>query len=105
MQASVIVPAFNADRTLAGCLTALDVQTLPTNDYEVIVVDDGSTDATASLVASFHRARYIFIPHAGAAAARNRGASVARGDILLFTDADCEPQPDWIERMLGAFED
>jgi cellulose synthase/poly-beta-1,6-N-acetylglucosamine synthase-like glycosyltransferase len=105
MRASIIIPAFNAHRTLARCLTALDVQTLAPNDYEVIVVDDGSTDATASLVAFFHRARYIFIPHAGAAAARNRGASVARGDILLFTDADCEPQPDWIEKMLGAFAD
>lgn len=71
----------------------------------MIVVDDGSTDATADLVASFHRALCIPIPHCGAAAARNRGASQARGEILVFTDADCEPQLDWIERMLAPFSD
>jgi len=105
MRASVIVPAFNAQKTLARCLAALQTQTCSPPTYEIIVVNDGSTDATLQPVSSFHPARYISIPHAGAATARNRGASMARGDILLFTDADCEPQPDWIEKMLRAFDD
>lgn len=107
MRASVIVPAFNAQNTIGRCLAGLSLQTLPPQEYEIIVVDDGSTDVTAQLVTSFHIARctLMSIPHAGAASARNRGASVANGDILLFTDADCEPQPDWMEKMLAAFDD
>ncbi len=105
MRASVIIPAFNAQNTLTGCLAALGQQTSSPEYYEIILVDDGSTDATANIVARFHPARWISIPHAGAATARNRGATLARGDILLFTDADCEPQPDWIEKMLAAFAD
>ncbi len=105
MRASVIIPAFNAEKTLARTLHALESQTLSRQEWQAIVVDDGSTDATASLVASFHWARGISIPHRGAAAARNRGAALARGEILLFTDADCEPQPDWIEKMLAPFDD
>jgi len=105
LRASVIVPAFNAQNTLARCLAALGAQSVAPEEYEIIIVDDGSTDATAELVASFPPARYIPIPHAGAATARNRGSSIARGEILLFTDADCEPQPDWMEKMLGAFDD
>ncbi len=105
MRASVIVPAFNAEKTLERCLNALESQTFPRPDYEVIVVDDGSTDATANVVASFQRAQRISILHSGAAAARNRGIALAHGEILLFTDADCEPQPDWIDKMLTAFAD
>ncbi len=105
MLASVIIPAYNSEKTLAQSLYALKVQTVSSVKYQVIVVDDGSTDATANLVASFHWAQCLSIPHSGAATARNRGASAARGEILLFTDADCEPQSDWIEKMLAPFAD
>jgi cellulose synthase/poly-beta-1,6-N-acetylglucosamine synthase-like glycosyltransferase len=104
IRASVNVPAFNAQKVIARCLGALEAQTLPAIAYEILVGDDGSTDATRQIAASFHGARCISIPHAGAAA-RNRSAEQARGSILLFTDADCEPQPDWIETMLAAFDD
>jgi cellulose synthase/poly-beta-1,6-N-acetylglucosamine synthase-like glycosyltransferase len=69
-------------------------------DYEVIVVDDGSADDPAA-VASQYGVMVVRQDHAGAGAARNRGAQEARGAILLFTDADCEPLPDWIEQMLA----
>lgn len=105
MRASVIIPAFNAEKTLAQTLRALQSQTLSPQEWQAIVVDDGSTDATATLVASFRWARCIAMPHRGAAAARNQGAALAQGPILLFTDADCEPQPDWIEKMLAPFVD
>jgi glycosyltransferase involved in cell wall biosynthesis len=102
--ASVIVPVFNGAATLGGCLRALAQQTVPRASYEVIVVDDGSSDDSAAIAARY-RAMVLRQAHAGAAAARNRGAAAARGEILLFTDADCEPQPDWIEAILAPFAD
>lgn len=104
--ASVVVPAYNAAGTIATCLQALSRQSLPPDSYEIIVVDDGSTDGTAAAAAG------CGVPHtllqerrSGPAAARNLGASQARGEILLFTDADCVPAEDWAERLLGAFSD
>ncbi len=100
---SVVVPAYNASRTIRTCLAALAHQTVPASRYEVIVVDDGSTDDTAAL-AQAAGARVIVQRNQGPAAARNHGAQEACGEILLFTDSDCEPAPDWIEQMLAAFE-
>ncbi len=127
MRVSVIVPAFNAASTLERCLTALAAQTSPrcaaksrgkeelgttadsshdvAPDYEIIVVDDGSTDATAEIAARFPTVRLIRAEHRGAAAARNCGARAARGDLLLFTDADCEPTAQWIETLCAALAD
>jgi cellulose synthase/poly-beta-1,6-N-acetylglucosamine synthase-like glycosyltransferase len=104
LPASVIIPAFNAADTLEACLEALHTQTADAGSYEIIVVDDGSTDGTAE-IATRQRATVLRQDHAGAAAARNMGAARARGEILLFTDADCEPLPDWIEQMLAPFAD
>ena len=101
---SVIVPAYNAARTLPACLRALNNQTLPRQEYEIIVVDDGSTDDTPA-VARRYGARVVTQPNAGPAAARNRGVEMARGDLLLFTDADCVPAPDWIARLSAPFAD
>jgi glycosyltransferase involved in cell wall biosynthesis len=99
---SVIVPAFNAAATLDACLAALSRQTVGADAYEVIVADDGSTDGSAA-IARRHGVTVLELAHAGAAAARNEGARRARGQILLFTDADCEPLEDWIERMVAPF--
>jgi lipopolysaccharide/colanic/teichoic acid biosynthesis glycosyltransferase len=70
----------------------------------VIVVDDGSADETAS-IARAAGVTTIVQPHAGAATARNRGAAAARGDLLLFTDADCAPVEGWIEAIVAPFSD
>lgn len=102
--ASVIVPVHNGAETLAACLDALSSQTVEASRYEVIVVDDGSTDGSAE-VATRHGAAVVRQEHAGAGAARNHGVEQARGGILLFTDADCQPQPDWIQQMLAPFSD
>src|SRR5687768_9263299 len=90
---SVVVPAFNAARTLPACLDTLIRQEVG-EPYEVIVVDDGSTDTTLAVAASYGPpVRVVRQPHRGPAAARNAGIRAASGEIVLFTDADCEPAP------------
>lgn len=100
MSVSVVVPAYNAAQTLPACMQALARQTQPPN--EIIVVDDGSTDATARVATEFG-ARCITIAHGGPAAARNAGARAAHGQLVLFTDADCEPAPDWVAQLVHPF--
>ncbi|HEY4720560.1 MAG TPA: glycosyltransferase, partial [Anaerolineae bacterium] len=105
---SVIVPVYDGVETLSRCLNALLHQSIDRNRYEIIVVDDGSRDQTASVAESIlgsNAARVIRVPHGGPAHARNVGAQAACGEVILFTDADCEPAHDWIERMAAAFND
>lgn len=104
IRASVIVPAYNAEKTLGECLAALEKQSVPRDRYEVIVVDDGSRDNTAAVARSFG-VRVLQQSNQGPAAARNVGAKIAQGEILLFTDSDCIPTYHWLERMLSPFAD
>jgi GT2 family glycosyltransferase len=99
LSVSVIIPVYNGAATLAAGLRALQRQTCPPD--EIIVVDDGSTDGSADIGRGFG-VRVISQPNAGPAAARNRGATAARGALLLFTDADCVPVSDWAECMAAA---
>lgn len=101
---TVVVPAYNAARTIEQCLSALMGQSYPRELFEVIVVDDGSTDQTSQTIKQFP-VQYIHQNNQGPATARNAGAAAGIGDILLFTDADCVPDPHWIEEMTTAFED
>jgi len=103
VKCSVIVPAYNAAGTLPACLHALLHQTIARTEYEIIVVDDGSTDGTGETV--LQSVVLIHQTHRGRAAARNSGIRVARGGLLLFTDADCVPTPNWIEAMTRPFKD
>ncbi|KAM9864597.1 Undecaprenyl-phosphate 4-deoxy-4-formamido-L-arabinose transferase [Leucobacter aridicollis] len=93
---SVIVPVFNGEQFLARCLDSIFAQTMP--DFEVLVVNDGSTDETASILAEYAAARpeltVIEQANAGQGAARNRALGQARGEFVLFVDAD-----DFIERV------
>lgn len=100
MLVSIIVPAYNSATTLAECLRACLNQTHA--DTEVIVVDDGSTDDTHAVVECLP-VRYVRQLNRGPAAARNHGARVAQGEVIAFTDADCVPNTDWIERLLEGF--
>ena len=98
---SVVIPAHNAAATIGDCLSALAAQTVKAT--EVVVVDDGSTDGTAEVARRFG-ATVLSQGQAGAGAARNHGAREAHGGLLLFTDADCAPIPEWIERLVAAFD-
>ena len=99
---SIVVPARNAADTLEGCLHALTTQELD-ESYEIILVNDGSTDCTAEIAQRFApRVRVISQPQMGAASARNTGANAAQGGIVLFTDADCEPVPTWAATLQRA---
>ncbi|MCC7361777.1 MAG: sugar transferase [Anaerolineales bacterium] len=100
---SVVVPVRNGAATLPACLQALAAQTVGRARLEVIVVNDGSTDDTAAVARRF-AVRCLDLPPSGPAAARNAGARQAAGDLVLFTDADCAPAPDWAARLAAAFD-
>jgi cellulose synthase/poly-beta-1,6-N-acetylglucosamine synthase-like glycosyltransferase len=102
-QASIIIPTFNGASRIGHCLDAL-VKQLAGRKIDILVVDDGSTDNTAEVVGRYPSVRLISQANSGPAAARNRGASEARGTILLFTDDDCVPMPDWLDAMLEPFK-
>lgn len=101
---SVIVPSFNARKTIARALRALEEQRAATS-YEVIVVDSG-TDDTAEIVArEFPRVRLIrSVERRYAGGARNLGIASARGDVLAFTDADCVAASDWVDAVAQAHQ-
>jgi glycosyltransferase involved in cell wall biosynthesis len=101
---SIIVPSYNSSGMIEECIHSLLDQTVPFGSYEIIVVDDGSVDNTAEVVSACP-VRYYYQPNQGAAAARNYGAYFAKGSILLFTDADCQVSPNWIEEMVKPFKD
>ena len=86
MLVTAIVAAYNEERHIAECLASLLDQTY--EPLEIIVVDDGSTDATAAAVRAFAQVKLLQRPHEGKARAINAAAQAARGEILLFLDAD-----------------
>jgi glycosyltransferase involved in cell wall biosynthesis len=99
LDASVVIPVYNGASTLKACLSALATQSFPKDRFEVIVVDDGSTDETLAVARSFG-VRAIRQRNRGAPAARNNGISAARGKWVAFTDADCVPSRSWLQRLL-----
>lgn len=103
MRCSLIIPAYNAENTIVSCLESVLNQSLPTSEYEVIVVDDGSTDDTANIAKSYS-VRVIEQENQGPAAARNKGAAEAKGVVLIFTDSDCELDSNFIEKIIAPIE-
>jgi len=101
---SIVVPSRNAVSTLPAALAAIRASKLSRDDYELIVVDDASSDASAT-VAARHADMVIRLRGRplGPAYARNRGAELARGDIVVFVDADVLVRPDTLPRMLAMF--
>lgn len=104
---SIIVPTYNRPLQLWRCLQALSVSKYPSDRFEVVVVDDGSTMPLEPVIAEFQAKmaiQFVTQPNKGPAAARNMGARVANGRFLAFTDDDCVPHPAWL-RQLALFLD
>lgn len=97
---SVVVASYNSARTLGPCLDSLSRLNYP--DYEVILVDDGSTDDTATVASAFPAVRYVrHERNLGLSVARNTGIFAARGEVVAFTDADCRADEDWLHYTVG----
>lgn len=109
---SVVIPSYNRLHSLKDTLVGLAAQTLEPSRFEVIVIDNVSTDGTFEAIAALaaqqpYCLRVERMPGAnrGPAPARNYGVSLARGEVIAFTDSDCRPDPHWLEKGLAAFDD
>lgn len=100
---SVLIPVFNDGKRLKLCLEALENQTYPQQLYEVIVIDNGSTEDIKSIVCKFKQASISREETLGSYAARNHGITLAKGEIIAFIDADCIPSAEWIEEGVSKF--
>lgn len=95
---SVIIPVRNEAAYIGGCLGSLKKQTV---EHEVVVVDDGSTDATAKVVAGSPEVKYCYQVQSGPGPARNLGARQAKGQVLVFVDADMTFEPNFLENLVA----
>lgn len=98
---SVIVCAYNGERTVDSCLASLETLNYP--NYEVIVVNDGSNDRTKEISERYKYVRLINQANQGLSAARNVGLRAATGDIIAYTDCDCMVDPDWLMHLVARF--
>ena len=104
---SIIIPTFNRPQALSHCLTALSNLNFPTAQYEVIIVDDGSSMPIAPLIKKFQSTLNVVgiqQPNSGPATARNNGAAKARGTYLVFTDDDCELDTNYLKTLKQLIE-
>lgn len=100
---TVIVPVYNDIKGVERCLQALKCQTVPKEIYEILIIDNGSSESIDNLNNIFSdNCRLLYEPKRGSYAARNKGIKHARGKIIAFTDADCIPDPDWINQGIHA---
>jgi GT2 family glycosyltransferase len=97
---SVVVCTYNGSRTIRECMKGVTALRYP--NYEVIVIDDGSTDGTAEIVRDY-RVRVVSTENRGLSAARNLGLELARGEIIAYTDDDAYPDPDWLHYLAHTF--
>lgn len=101
---SIIVPHYSDLAGLEACLTALKLQTRSAD--EIIVADNNSPEGEAAVAAvTADRARLVIVQERGAGPARNGGVAAATGEVLAFTDSDCLPTPEWLERGLAALDE
>ncbi len=104
LKVSVIVPVYNTARYLAACIEGLLDQDFDPSAYEILAVDNNSTDESASIIERYPRVRLLHEPKQGSYAARNRGVREAKGEIIAFTDSDCVPERDWLREGLAGLD-
>lgn len=108
LHVSIIIPAYNEEKVIKDCLNSIANVDFPRNQYEVIIVDDGSNDNTADIVQSFTKKyshfKIVSKGNGGKASAQNLGLKFARGEYVLITDADAVVEDDWIIKMVNAIK-
>lgn len=97
MRVSVLIPVYNCSRYIGAAIESVLAQTF--RDFEIVVIDDGSEDETASIVKRYEGVRYIYQEHAGVSAARNRALKEAGGELVDFLDADDLMLPGKLEKQ------
>ena len=102
---SVVVPFFNSERHLAACIESLLGQDDVGGPFETILIDNGSTDGSASIVERYRELTVLDEPTPGAYAARNTGIRRARAPLIAFTDADCVVAGDWLRSLRDGMQD
>ncbi len=101
---SIVVPTYNEEKNIERCLKALNNQSIPRDQIEIIVVDSDSTDKTREIAEEY--ADIVMVQTSeGVGGARNDGFKAAKHDIVATTDADCEPHANWVESILKQFDD
>jgi len=101
---TIIVPVHNTAAHLEGCIAALLAQDYPRDQFEILMVDNNSTDGSHEILARADGIRALAEATPGSYAARNRALREARGDVIAFTDSDCLPVPGWLQAIDRAFE-
>ena len=102
---SVVVCSFNGEQRTGDCLSSLNKQTYNKKNFEIIVVDDGSTDNTSAIAQDFGAQVIRFDENKGIPVARNAGLFAAKGSIVVFIDDDCVADLHWLENLISAFKD
>ena len=100
---SIVIPCLNEEKAIGRCLDSLVAQNFPRDGFEVIVVDNGSTDGTLDIVRTYSTALHLTIlseSSARVSGLRNMGAAKAGGEMLAFLDGDCLPRPTWLSRSV-----
>lgn len=105
MKFSIIVPVYNTGRHLARCIAALQALDYPRDEYEILMVDNNSTDDSPAILRAAGGIRALREVKQGSYAARNRAAREATGRYLAFTDSDCMPRAGWLRAIEASFED
>jgi glycosyltransferase involved in cell wall biosynthesis len=98
---SIVVPLYNEVRWIDACIEALLAQDYPADRYEILIVDNNSTDASVQRAQRYAGVRVFHEPVQGDYAARNRGVKESRGEILAFTDSDTSPRPEWLRAIVA----
>jgi glycosyltransferase involved in cell wall biosynthesis len=99
MDFSIVIPVYNAEPYLVRCIRALESQDYPRDRYEIIMIDNNSTDGSYSIIRQYPSIKLLKETKQGSYAARNRGLAEASGAVIAFTDPDCVPTSNWLQSI------